>query len=241
MKKITVTLSEEPEDYFSKVAYELDTKDGRLATHSEIINHCLKELSIFEGEFGMSVSDFIASLLQYSEKEPVLPEITKDPDIGKKVNKFLKDHPELNKYASWINGYNTCEDWYRDQIKATPQVSEPKAQRKDFDENYKGDDDFVRLYDDSEPVKEEQEKWKSIKNNPPIIGIEVIGYNKKWIDEDFNPNGTRQCVLDDMGWMIARWNASNDCWTTDYTSDDDCKSEPPTHWISIPNSPLKSK
>ena len=86
--------------------------------------------------------------------------------------------------------------------------------------------------------KSVKDEWISVKDNPPAIGIEIIGFNEKWIDEDFNPNGTRQCVVDDMGWMIARWNASDDYWVTDYTADDDCRSEPPTHWIPIKQNPL---
>lgn len=78
---------------------------------------------------------------------------------------------------------------------------------------------------------------KTSDRSPRDFGFEVIGFNEKWIDEDFNPNGTRVCVYGDMGWMIARWDPSDDFWVTDYTEDEYCQSEPPTHWMFIPEKP----
>lgn len=38
--------------------------------------------------------------------------------------------------------------------------------------------------------------WNKVSEKELPYGEEVIAFNKKWIDEDFNPNGTRvrQCV-----------------------------------------------
>lgn len=33
--------------------------------------------------------------------------------------------------------------------------------------------------------------WHKYSEELPPIGIEVIAYNHKWVNEDFNPNGTR--------------------------------------------------
>jgi hypothetical protein len=94
------------------------------------------------------------------------------------------------------------------------------------------------------PQSSEREncKWISVDDKLPIDGCEVIGFNEKWIDEDFNPNGTRICGYNDgICWIIVRWNPSQDCWMTDFTDDSDCQSEIPTHWMSIKQRPLINK
>ena len=42
--------------------------------------------------------------------------------------------------------------------------------------------------------------WQKVSERMPEMGVEVIGYNRDWVDEDFNPNGTRVCFYDDTGW-----------------------------------------
>ena len=37
----------------------------------------------------------------------------------------------------------------------------------------------------------------------PPIGVEVIAYNHKWVDEDFNSKGTRIGFLSDDGFISA--------------------------------------
>jgi hypothetical protein len=59
----------------------------------------------------------------------------------------------------------------------------------------------------------------------------VLGYNKQWIDEDYEPEGIREAFMQDDGdWLSAKWNNSMDCWITD----DETK---PTHWMQRPKSP----
>ena len=46
--------------------------------------------------------------------------------------------------------------------------------------------------------------------------FEVIGFSREWIDQDFNPNGTRLCFKDDAsvsGWTSLGWNNHQDCWS----------------------------
>ncbi|WBX78339.1 hypothetical protein PG911_08775 [Tenacibaculum ovolyticum] len=60
--------------------------------------------------------------------------------------------------------------------------------------------------------------------------LEVIGFNKEWICEDFNPNGTRLCFqtdAGDSGWCSLRWNNSHDEWFA--------KDSAPTHYIIMPS------
>jgi len=72
---------------------------------------------------------------------------------------------------------------------------------------------------------------------------EVLGFNKSWINEDFNPDGICMCFLGDDGWTIAKWCGSCDEWHT-RVSNPDCvliESEPaidaPTHFMFKPQKP----
>lgn len=73
--------------------------------------------------------------------------------------------------------------------------------------------------------------WIKI-NDTKIIDydFEVIGFNPEWIDEDFNPEGTRVCFKADSGekgWCSAKWNNCHDCYDEDYNT-------APTHYMVIP-------
>lgn len=94
-------------------------------------------------------------------------------------------------------------------------------------------------------------------------GQEVIGYNKEWVHEDFNPSGTRIGFLSDVGFHSAKWNNDQDCCDTPCEEGDDyetfqiqpdgtkktwCKYENgeavegylpnmPTHFMLIPKTP----
>ena len=47
--------------------------------------------------------------------------------------------------------------------------------------------------------------WYKFEDKKPPKGIEVIAYNSKWIDEDFNPTGQRVGFLSDLGFTSAYW------------------------------------
>ena len=85
-------------------------------------------------------------------------------------------------------------------------------------------------------------KWISTKSRIPKKGIEVLLFNEKWINEDYNPKGIRIGFLDDVsGWTSAYWCNYHDDYHT-RTSDGDNKqfkdfkasNQVPTHWMSIP-------
>lgn len=42
-------------------------------------------------------------------------------------------------------------------------------------------------------------EWNKVSEKEISFGEEVIAFNKKWIDEDFNPNGTRVGFIQDDG------------------------------------------
>lgn len=42
-------------------------------------------------------------------------------------------------------------------------------------------------------------EWNKVSEVEIPFGEEVIAFNEKWIDEDFNPNGTR------VGFISRRW------------------------------------
>ncbi len=73
--------------------------------------------------------------------------------------------------------------------------------------------------------------WIKIEENKVIdYEFEVIGFNPEWIDEDFNPEGTRVCFQTDSGekgWCSAKWIDNQDCYHADFES-------APTYIIGIP-------
>lgn len=82
--------------------------------------------------------------------------------------------------------------------------------------------------------------WNKTNEIKPEVGLEVLGFSKSWIDEDFNPDGIRACFLnenEDGYWMIAGWDACNDLWTTRYSEnvfeeEGYEPSDPPTYWTT---------
>lgn len=96
--------------------------------------------------------------------------------------------------------------------------------------------------------------WHPVNNNSLEVlkeGVEVIAYNEKWINEDFNPTGTRIGFMNGDGlFTSATWNDEQDCYDTCHEEDDDYykgnrfvieeekrKALPniPTHYMIIPN------
>lgn len=88
--------------------------------------------------------------------------------------------------------------------------------------------------------------WYKVSEKMPEMGVEIIGYNQDWVDEDFNPNGTRVCFYDDTGWYSAKWSNDQDSYSTvgcmrSECSEDNCEfsnscksKNGPTHWIPMP-------
>ena len=112
--------------------------------------------------------------------------------------------------------------------------------------------------------QEESGVWIKVDAEHPLPdGQEVIGYNKEWVHEDFNPSGTRIGFLSDIGFHSAKWVNDQDCYATCSEEGDDyeiyqmlpdgtrktwCKyenGEPvegylpnmPTHFMLIPKTP----
>jgi hypothetical protein len=84
-------------------------------------------------------------------------------------------------------------------------------------------------------------KWNIYGDPYPPLGLEVIAYNKKWIDEDYNPHGTRigfqnlSCDTDGEFISAAYCNDCDEYHTTssDIESAYRC-SDAPTHWVHKP-------
>jgi len=79
--------------------------------------------------------------------------------------------------------------------------------------------------------------WVEITDNKslPDQATSVLGFSPEWIDEDFNPDGIREChysglSVQDAEWVSAKWCDSQDYW------DADCDTAP-THWCAIPSKP----
>jgi len=84
-------------------------------------------------------------------------------------------------------------------------------------------------------------EWISVNKKLPAIGVEVIGYSRKWIHSDFNSNGIRICFLGiDDEWSSAKWDNDQDSWHThakwrcENPEKDDFT---PTHWQNLPKPP----
>ena len=92
--------------------------------------------------------------------------------------------------------------------------------------------------------------WINFKEKEPPIGVEVIAYHHKWVDEDFNPNGTRIGFLSDDGFVSAVWLDEHDCYET--ISEMHCEDEEdffedyidntePEFWFPMPKCPKTTK
>ena len=52
--------------------------------------------------------------------------------------------------------------------------------------------------------------WKQVASGNVPEGVELIGFDHSWINEDFNPDGLRACFLNDGVWISAFWNDYQD-------------------------------
>jgi len=70
-------------------------------------------------------------------------------------------------------------------------------------------------------------QFQKVEDVKPPLNLEVLGYNKEWIDGDYNPDGINICFLDENGWVTAYWSYHKDRYTNSYHMK-------PTHWIHKP-------
>lgn len=92
-------------------------------------------------------------------------------------------------------------------------------------------------------------KWINYKKRKPEDFVEVLAYNKNWIDEDFNPTGIRIGFIDGNGdFTSAYWWDYQDCYETISKAICEENSEfyskhigntEPTHWMSMPKLPTE--
>ena len=84
-------------------------------------------------------------------------------------------------------------------------------------------------------------RWIKVSEKLPTPGTEVLLYNEKWINEDFNPKGIRIGFRDDVsGWISAYWCNYHDDYHTRTSDEDDlqfvdskAENQVPTHWMEI--------
>lgn len=97
-----------------------------------------------------------------------------------------------------------------------------------------------------------ENRYINYQEQKPPFGVEVVAYHHKWVDEDFNPNGTRVGFLGDEGFISAFWWDYQDCYET--ISKLNCESNrdfyrshidntEPEFWFPIPEfvNPLKNR
>lgn len=86
------------------------------------------------------------------------------------------------------------------------------------------------------------QRWISIEDELPKEGEEVLLFNEKWKDEDYNPRGLRIGFLGADGFISAHWWNYQDCYMT--ISKNECEGNSayskeiqeitePTHWRPI--------
>ena len=122
---------------------------------------------------------------------------------------------------------------YIDSEKLIDEIEERIEARNDArnaDEGYYPESDFgIRDKEDNEILsiidslqQEEPVVWVKIDADHPLpYGQEVVGYNKEWVHEDFNPSGTRIGFLNDNGFTSAKWVNDQDCYATCHEEGDD--------------------
>ena len=131
----------------------------------------------------------------------------------------------------------------KEQIeKATPSYIKEKYSHLDHS--------FIEVDNDKEGKQEafregarwadEHPYWHKTSEEMPEFGVEVIAYHEKWIDEDFNPNGTRIGFLNENDdFTSVYWWDEQDCYEINdgnfYKSPID--NIEPEFWAYIPKFP----
>ena len=59
-----------------------------------------------------------------------------------------------------------------------------------------------------------ENRYINYQEQKPPFGVEVVAYHHKWVDEDFNPTGTRVSFLGGDGFISAFWWDYQDCYET---------------------------
>ncbi len=83
--------------------------------------------------------------------------------------------------------------------------------------------------------------WTPITEKLPNEGVEVLLFNEKWKNEDYNTKGIRVGFLDGIGGFIsAYWCNYHDEYHTRNSEEDDktftdfeAKNQIPTHWMDL--------
>jgi len=84
------------------------------------------------------------------------------------------------------------------------------------------------------------QSWIPVDSELPEEGIEVLFKSDKWINEDYNPNGTRIGFYNGDWYTTAYWCNYQDCYMERTSDEDDDTFEDslainqiPTHWKLI--------
>ncbi|WP_157665591.1 hypothetical protein [Marinobacter salarius] len=82
----------------------------------------------------------------------------------------------------------------------------------------------------STPAAPQADEWAPYYEYPQT-GKPVLGYHPDWVDEDFCPDGVRECFTfgDGTEWQSARWDGYSDLWVVEDGA--------PTLWIKHPQPP----
>ena len=105
----------------------------------------------------------------------------------------------------------------RDDVRTADDIYYPES---DFCIRDKEDEEILSIIDSLQ--QEDPCVWIKIDADHPLpYGQEVLGYNKEWVHEDFNPSGTRIGFLSYIGFISAKWVNDQDCYGTCSEEGDD--------------------
>lgn len=78
-------------------------------------------------------------------------------------------------------------------------------------------------------------EWRATEKEMPPEFVPVIGFSEAWVDEDFNPDGIRECFRSGDGddWISSWWYDEQDCYETE--SGRTGGHGAPTHWQPRPS------
>lgn len=158
----------------------------------------------------------------------------------------------------WVSYYQD----FVDQLSERDWIKDSKSPVEKFAEDYFIDWEIEQQNCQLRSKKNPKENWiviTNIINTLPEPGFEILGFNKQWIDPNFNSDGIRVCYRLDEDvtetspfgiWSSAGWDSCHDSWTTltnfegaqDYRCGDQNPTPipPPTHWMNKPEPPINT-
>ncbi|MEO7046575.1 MAG: hypothetical protein ABI091_14790 [Ferruginibacter sp.] len=193
------------------------------------------------------INKFKPCVMSYDQK--IQEEVNEDAIICLEIAKQYASSIQNNSAGVWVKASEILptiknEDFFirynnvRNDI-WDKEVTSNLQYVKELIEN--GWDDVEWLDESKQNNVEAIDKWIDAKKELPPENTIVHGFNKKWIDEEYNPEGVRSCFMDQDGeWNSAKWDNEQDNWHNESTWAEKGHywyGVAPTHWKPLPKPP----